>query len=115
MDHKSDSPAPEHPESYDFTVVTPRLIALTYGSIRKGGHRADRLEVFARKNISQVAVTKTPGEVDEFGNVARAHEVEISFSNGNSVKLPLLEEDLTAEGADRLARLIPSFYQDLAT
>jgi hypothetical protein len=114
MDHKSDSPPPEHPEAYDFTVVTPRLIALTYGSIHKGGHRSERLKVFARKNISQVTVTKTPGEVDEYGHIARAHEVSISFSNGNSMGLPLLDEDLTVEGADHLARLIPSLYQDLA-
>lgn len=104
---------PEHPNVYDFAVVTPKIIAMTYGEIRQGGHHREHLKVLARKSISEVNVIQAPGEKDEYGNVSQSHDVAVTFSNGNLVELPRLDQDLTPEGVARLAALIPKLYQDL--
>ena len=103
---------PDQPNLYDVIVVTDRLIILTWGYLRDVLPTPARelTTVRARKNISQVTVSTTPGQERFPGDMATHHDVALTFIDGSELKIPNAEEDLTPAGIAALSALIPEFY-----
>lgn len=108
--------SPDEPNNYDMTVISDRLIISAWGYLKESGRWAvpEATTVQARKNITSVTTGQTRFSAASSGTPVGYKAVQLTFSNDSELGIPIEEDVLTAVGAERLNRIVPTFYVDMS-